>query len=352
MSYTYQAGLTGGTDARDDLFQKIRAAMLAQGWTQLDVISDTPASRNIVFKGVELTPGKGNGPIVRVFTIITTPTRISYYGYADWDPITHTGSKESGSASQTYLLTQEAQHAYFLRVNPVAVAVCSKIGSGYNKCSWGFFRRHLPAHKAGVVLTAGASAAGVSTVNVTTDPRAGLQVGQRVLLQNFGHASASANFSNAELREIASMAAGSITFTAPLVKAYDAGALIGLRPYPMLIVGQSIGDAGGPTYVPHDDTGATMGITSHFQLTAVVPGISVSGVVGTTTPHEFFLGHFAISNNAAGKQMPFVGTLYHWQTIHSYNSIHTLEDTFDDGNGGSLIMLHQSQYTVTALGPR
>jgi len=214
MAYTYGSGSFASTNA---LFDALKTALLAQGWTVLDTI----ATRDLVMRTADIdATWTGVYGIVRITS--DGSSHITSFAYQDWDPGTHTGTTNKSPSSAGYV---GGSGNYRLRVNPFSfVLATDQEGAIYG----GYMRRlvQLNVTDGFTTLSAGASASATS-LSVSNDMTGRLQVGMKVPLFNFGHSSASSNYNNCEWVTITSISSGSIGVSA-ITNAYDSGAVLGI----------------------------------------------------------------------------------------------------------------------------
>lgn len=340
MSVSYS---TGTAATIDDMHLKLRAAMVAAGWTLIDVISDVTGTRDVVYQSATLEPGADNYCYLR---LNVTANTWSHRVYTDWDTGTNTGSKEAGVNGQSSISLTGSQ--YWMRVNEFAVALVYKSSASYYKMYGGFLRRGLPRAKSGITKTTAGYAAGAFTMNVNTDMTSRLKVGQRVVIYNHSHNSAGANFNNSEVLTIQSVAAGSITFVTATTKAYDSGAVIGWNPHPAITLYFSSGS------LESANTYATM---FHDGVWSSNTGQDIDGfavILATesyTDPDEismeFMPGVYAFHFITAGKT-GFHGYSYHWEAA-AWNT-QAIEDVMTDG-ANNFLVFYTASGSCTLLGP-
>ncbi len=351
MTAAYSTGTATGAGAVNNFFLTIRTAILANGWTELDVISNSAGSRDVIFRSSPLDATAGNCCFIRLTQ--TATTIMTQRAYQDWDTSTHAGTRVAGQGGGGGLDTyQDSSFTYFLRVNEFAFAWVAKISSSYVKGYCGFLRRGLAAAKAGMSRTSGVISAGTTagtSVPLASDLTGKLQPGQVVTLMNYGHASGSANAAHAEALTVATVGASSLTFTTNIVSAYDAGAVIGENVYPVLVTGAVSGGvaagaiANTTSVIFHDGTYTGVASTMVVAATAVPFHATVQNAPSSTT-QEYASGVWSMSFTTAS-HAGFLGYLYHWE--YSANNAQTSEDIMDDGDNTFLFTNNNC-----ILGPR
>lgn len=347
----YTTGTATGPGATDALMQAVRTHLLANGWTQLHSFSETVGSKDYVMRGAALDATADNRPIVRLTQ--TSATRIVNRVYSDWDTGTNTGIGEAGSTAVSYLDTQDASFSYFLKANQYAFYLVAKIATSYNKNYCGFTRRGLGSTKSGITKSTGSIAIGATNIPTASDMSGKLKVGQKIHIQNYAHSSASLNKENCELVEVLSITGGgspSITLTAAVTKNYDAGALIGQ--YPMPVMGCQFGGntaSIGTGYHPFHGDGSRTGATN--QTSADNYG-NLSNDANTDPDEatmEYVGGLVSVSTQTAGKT-GFKGFLYHVECCTAGGQ--AMEDIMDDGDYTFVIVSQNPTTGCAMIGPR
>jgi hypothetical protein len=337
------AAYSTGSGTPDQFYLALRTAMLANGWTEHDVISNTTGARDVVFKSSPLDATALNCAFIRV-RMATNPVW-GFNVYTDWDATTHVGMN-AGVDSQNF--QQSGAFAYWIRVNEFAVTFCNNIGGTYKKWYAGFVRRALPANKAGMTKTTQGYSAGVATMNVASDMTAKLKVGQWVQIINYNHTSGSANASNSEKMVIQSIASGSITFTGNTTLAYDTGAIIGENVLPVIST-----QVEGPNTMAGKMPVAQDGF---YQANGLPVTVDVLVLGSLATPsmstNEYVPGMFSASTNGASSlHKGFIGYLYHWICTGWGSQVN--EDIMDDGTKTYMVLFAQAAGSFTgAMGPR
>lgn len=322
----YTTGTAVGPGAVAAFFDALHAQLIANGWTDLDVISSVSGSKDVVMQGSALDAGGFYKPYVRITQ--TSTTAFFVRAYQDWDPTTHVGVNEANNASTGPLTLQDTSFTYWIRANGLAFIAAAKIGATYNRAYAGLLRRGLPAKFAGITKSTGALAIGATSIPVASDMTGKLAVGQKVMLFNYAHSSASANKGNAELVTISSISATAIGVSAT-IKAYDAGAIVGERILPGLVASYGgstdIGGAVNPVVAPDGSYTSQTG----QQLAKNNVLLEPSNATPNTDSNKFGAGFLNLSVSTAGKSGS-VGSAYH--LIFAATSANTAaEDVFDDG---------------------
>jgi hypothetical protein len=340
----YVTGTAVGPGAGDAFFQVLRTVMDANGWSEYDVISDSVGNRDIVFRGTAGDTTANNRPYIRVAMVSNA---YSHRVYTDWDATTHVGTHQCGTG--TGGATQDATFTYWIRVNEFAIAHCVKLGAVYYKSYAGFVRRAMPPAREGLTKTSSGYAAGTTTMNVDSDMTLKLKVGQKVVIYNHSNNSAGANFHNSEMLVVQSVASGSITFEYGSNFAYDAGAVIGWNPSPVVnfyinnnevIIGSCLANMG--------HNGVYGGTTVH--TCSVDPYIFASEV--NSDPSDISLeyapGVYIATLSSSTWGTGYHGYLYHYESAAS--SAQVKEDTMTDGIN-TYVVLGVSTTSVMLLGP-
>lgn len=336
---------TGTAATTDAFFLALQTLMTANGWTVISTISNVVNNRDIVYRGAALDATAQNYIYLR---LTWDGTYWSTRTYADWDTGTNTGSKGAGALSQSALALSSS--SYWIRVNEYAIACCVKISATYYKMYGGYARRGLPNSKNGLTRTTAGYAAGVTSMNVASDMTTRLKVGQKVVIYNNSHSSASANFSNAELAIISSITSGAITFSGPTAYAYDSGAVIGWNPNPAIVSywdsSESLSSAGCYATMLHDAYWASL--TS--QPVSIAPVILTNETY--TDPDEIsleYMGGIVSAYFTSSGKGGFVGFLYHWEAVAG--GAQTKEDTMSDGTNAFTVLVVATTFCIM-LGPQ
>lgn len=346
----YTTGTATGPGANDAFFQAIRAQLTANSWTEHDVINDSVGTRDIVFRGSILgdtTPALR--PFVRVTEVSTT--KIGFRGYADWDTTNHAGMAECGNAtSNSYMDTQDASFVYFMRANGHAFALCAKIGLAYHKNYQGFARRGLPTTKSGVGKVTSSKSVGNTVLALDNDLTGKLKVGQKIMIMNYAHNSASGNKENAEIVTVASVGSSTITISA-LTKNYDAGAIVGQHINQLIISHYQPG--GSPPwqsqYQPYRHDGTYVSTTNH-TVTFQEVFLNVEANTGPDNQFNDYSGGFFSFATSTASYLGHIGYPYHWEITASNGGI-ALEDIMDDGDNTYIVLYSDSGRTLV-MGPR
>jgi hypothetical protein len=316
----YLEGYAVGPNGTDVFYGILRTAMLANGWTLYDTIANTLNNRDQVFRSTPVDATANNCCYLRI--TITGSTFI-WYIYVDWDPVTHTGAKQGGHTSAATVGSNTSQ--YWLRVNEFAVAfsLVRPISFTHGKAYAGFVRRMMAPTKGGLTCTSTPHVGTDTTVNVMSDMTGKLLVGQRVVMYNHSHNSASANFLRAGIFRVRSLTSTTITFASALGGAYDAGAVIGWNPHPGFVMTGSLGSvddlASGYACMNHDgawgsSTNQAVALTSQV-LTNTESELDPDNVEG-----DYRCGVFSLSSALANVN-GFHGTLYHWEAVACFQIV-------------------------------
>lgn len=323
----YVHGSNAGS--REGVFDAIRAALVAAGWTEL-FYSPTVGLRYIYSQGSELTPGVGNAPIIGVGELVADST-IYFWTCADYEPGSHTMIEVAGNVQDHFannaIHTGTTSNQWWLRINPFAMFVSNMVDGGnvWNAYD-GLLKRGLGAAKSGVTTTTAAYTAGATVLAVSSDMTAQLQVGQKIHIQNFHHVAASANVGHCEVKTISAIASGSITLSAGLSLNYDAGALVGEMPLPTACGGNST--TGFPSvFVPFNKDGSRSSSTGQTYSEVLYPlfciGQSEWTPDGTT-------GEFASGPLVLLSSMGFGG--YPYNVLIVAGSAGSYGDIYSDGD--------------------
>jgi hypothetical protein len=341
----YETGTATGTGAGNNFFLAIRAHLLANGWTEHDVISTTAGARDVVFRSSALDATAD----VRAFVRLTqnSTTNLFFTIYTDYDATTHVGMNSAGTSSFANYTVQDASFTYYLWIDQFGGMVCAKIGTTITRVPWGFARRGLDPSESGITKTTSSLAIGATSLPVASDMTGKLRVGQKVLIVNYAHASGNANASNAESVTITSISSSAIGVSA-LTKAYDSGAVVGENVIPSIVAIGGTTNIGGSTYAPINPDGTrtaangqTIAINGFTFATEsnVDPG-DISGKYGSgiltltssTTGKTDFKGHpRGLTFCAGGSQV--------------------IEDIMQSGSY-SYLVLDAAASGCTCLGPR
>jgi hypothetical protein len=263
MAICYETGSANGAGATNNFFIILRDHLLANGWTQHDIISSAAGSREVVFRGAALDATADVRPFVKVKQTATAV--LEFTTWSDYDVSTHTGMNSAGTTVGSATMTlQDAGFSYYLWIDGYGGLVCGKIGTSITRGYMGFARRGLDPSESGITKTTGALAIGATSLPVASDMTGKLRVGQVVLIVNYAHSSASANASNAEAVTITSVSSTAIGVSA-LTKAYDSGALVGDNVIPSLV-----------------SPGATAGLWNTAGLAPINPDGTRTAVNGQT----------------------------------------------------------------------
>jgi hypothetical protein len=223
-AYTYSSFSFGPSDGQD-LFNGIRTAVLAQGWT---VWATYTANQNIIFR----SPALDGGSAFILIQMDITGGSLAIRTAADWDLAAGTAINPATSGSGVFPLVGASGTCRFRCTNTSWVGTFidndnSVLSAGlHRRLSWG------PGSASGMTeygtsLVTNALTAGASRVLTTSTSLVGLNyVGQFVGIKNFAHVAANANAAHYELCQITSITPTSIT-VANLANNYDAGAMVG-----------------------------------------------------------------------------------------------------------------------------
>ena len=320
-----------GLPGASNLFEALRTHLLANGWTEHDVITDTAGSQDSIFKGTALDATAGNAPFVRL--TVTDTTHIGLRCYSDWETATHTGANVGGAIGWSYLLVSNTPFTYVIRANPVSFYLCAKLIGAYNKVYGGFLRRGYGTAKSGMTKTTAPYGIGVTSINVASDMTGKIRVGQYIDILNHSH-TAGANFANGEKVRVASVAPGAIGISA-LTKAYDSGALVGANVYPNMVSAQSVtSNATGATYHPlHLDGSYTSATGQNGACASQNMSLENTSDPGDAD-NEYTAGVFAVTANTAGKTGTR-GWMYH---VLSAACDRHIEDVLLDGTNDYLLV--------------
>jgi hypothetical protein len=343
----YYTGTATGPGAGDALMQAMNTNLLAGGWTAVDIISSSTGTRDVVYKGSALDSTAGNAPYIRITQ--TSTTNIAFRCYQDWDTTTHVGINEAGNGSASPSITvTDASFVYFMRINPVALFVCAKNSSNYNKAYVGFLRRGLGLSRSGCTKTTGTSTSGTATINVASDLTTKLKVGQTIQIVNYAHSSASANAAKVEKKVIQSISSSSITFTANLTNSYDTGALVGENVLPVCVT--AVNGAGGMStmYFPTQIDGTRTTNIGQTINPVEVAFNSTTQNSPSTGWGEYASGVYDISSGQTGTA-GFRGWFYHLECVTK--GVQSLEDVMTDGDN-TFIVLGLGTGLAVCVGPQ
>lgn len=340
--------ITGTAANGDSFYTAVRTAMLANGWTLIDNISDAVNNRQQVFRGGAIDATAQN------YVYIEARWTGSYYSltvYTDWDTTSHTGQHQTGSTSQNSI-SGWVNFTYHVRVNDFAVGYVWVYSGTYYKGYSGFVRRGLSPAKAGITKTSAAYSAGATVLNVSSDMTAKLKPNQKVVIYNHGGNSGSANWGNAELVQILSLTSTSITLTGPLAYGYDAGAVIGWNPFPgVTMYATSFTTDTSLTTYPYMTfylDGYWGGYTSQSGYTY----FTVFGNEGYNDPGdinlEFTGGTFDLNCTQTGRN-GFHGYFYHYECCANGGQIRG--DIMDDGTNQYVVVSGGYSSAALILGP-
>jgi phage baseplate assembly protein W len=220
-------------------FPALRQAMADMGWTEVRTYTNA-SGPDVVFRGKELYPGAGNGPIIR-FSANTTANSFNGYGYSDLDTSTGTGAN---AASTNVFFTFGAY--WLLAVTGVSVFMLTGTSLTVQSAHtyWGHLRRLLGPDTYGCTRASTALASGATSIPTTSSMVGKLRVGQRLTVVNRSGNSASANFSRVAFVTLNAVSASALTVSA-LPGAFDVGALVGDNVYP-LAMGEPLGSGSNP----------------------------------------------------------------------------------------------------------
>jgi len=352
MAQMLVLGYPATTGAVNLMYVDLRKALLNNGWTEHDIISSTPGARDIVFKSTPLDATAGNACFLRITQ--TGSTNLWWHVYMDWDTTTHAGINDAAPASAAALL--DTTFLTVARVNPYAVALYFRFTNSRTNAYAGYVRRGLPASKAGFTKTSVSTLAGATTVGVVSDMTGKLKVGQRVMIYNYAHSSASANAANAEVAYIQTITAGTIAFTGPLTKNYDAGAIIGQNPMPIVSTFTNENSGGSAIYLtyymPIALDGVRVGPQSHTAVAIQVQPATESNIDPGDIYLDYGIGLIGVSSNETSKT-GWLGHLYHWECCAALTAgVLQIGDDINDGSHSYLVMSYNSTSDAFLMGPR
>jgi hypothetical protein len=333
-------------------FVGLAKALVANGWTEHDVISSSPGSRDVVFKSTPLDVTADNSCYLRIRQ--TALTSLLWNIYSDWDQATDTGANEASTGTPISLL--DTSFLVAARINPYSVALFFRVSISRAYAYAGYLRRGLPASKAGFTKTTSAYSAGTVTVSVASSMIGKLKVGQKVMIYNHVHNSTSPNFGNAETAYISAIAAGSITFTSGTTKAYDSGAVIGQSPMPVVTpLAYATGSNEGAQYLAYYMSvaldGSRVSATTHTAA-----GLEQLFSETSNDPGDIYLdigiGFCGISANETNKT-GFLGHLYHFECAAAPASGVALHgDDINDGSNSFMVVGVNVTSDMFLMGPR
>ena len=213
MSFYYATATWSATES--DYVSRIKAALLAVGWTVYDNINSTH----------QVMRSPGTNGATNVFTILEIYGNgggtVAVNACFDWDPSAHVGILKS--AGSGFIVTSGTGYIY---TNALGAFVCVIDGTFDKMAFVGQPRANVvPNVNDGICATTAGMSIGATSVAVDTNLTGHLYVGQVVAIQNFAHNNSSANKTNRELVTITAIAAGTLSFTAT-ANAYDSGARI------------------------------------------------------------------------------------------------------------------------------
>lgn len=345
MAY-YETGTATGTGATNNFFLAIRTHLLANGWTEHDVISSSAGSRDVVFRSSALDATADNRSFCRIKQASTTT--LEFTVYSDWDTSTHAGMNSAGgSGASCTLTTQDASFVYYLWIDTFGGIIACKIGSFINRCYLGFARRGLDSTDSGMTKSTSTLAIGATSIPVASDMTGKLRVGQKVQIVNYAHASGNANASNAEAFTITSISSSSIGCSA-LTKAYDSGAIIGENVIPTIVSSGATSSLWGNAYAPINPDGTRTAVNGQ---TVVVNSV-VFGQEANIDPGDISAkygpGFHALTSSTSGKT-DFKG--YPRGTFFCAQGAQVIEDIMVAGAYSYLVM-DTGASGCSILGPR
>jgi hypothetical protein len=342
----YLAATAAGAGAGNAFLVGLIAHLESNGWTQHDVISSTPGSRDVVMRGAALDATADIRPFVR-FTQ-TAATTIVCRAYSDWDTGTHAGMNECGAVGSSNWTVQDATFSYYAWVDGYGGWVVAKLASA-NRAYFGFARRGLPAIEAGITKTTAPLSVGATSLPVASDMTGKLRVGQKVLLMNYAHNSASGNASNVESVTITSIGASAIGCSA-LTKAYDAGAVLGDNVCPVLASQSTTTSSAlcGGIFYPFNLDGSRTTATAQTGAHDVVIFGAETSVDPEDINSKYSAGLTTFTTAIAGKT-GFKG--YPRGAVAFSGGAQALDDLMDDGVYTYLVS-GAGTGNILAMGPR
>ena len=343
----YATGTASGAGAGNNFLVALMAHMVANGWTEHDVISSTPGLRDVVMRSGPMSVTSD----LRAFVRFTQTTTTSLYalGYSDWDTTTHAGVNVCGASGTTTFAIQDASFSYVFWANNFAVFMAAKIGGVWVRAYHGFVRRGLAASRSGVHLITTAKSIGNTNIPLTGGQPSDLKAGQKVVVMNYAHASGSANAANAEVVTISSLFGNGINVSA-LTKAYDAGAVVGAYIPPLIIsVGANSGTLpGGTTHSPLHLDGTRTSATGQPNALNNTVLASEAFVDPDDTSLEYGSGVTNAHASTVGKQ-GLRG--YTYGAYCCAGGAQAVEDIMDDGDY-TFLLLGISTADGLIVGPR
>lgn len=346
----FVTGTATGPGAGDAFFLAIRTQVLANSWTELDVISTSTGTRDVVFQGAALDSTANNKPIVRLTQL--NSTTMALRSYTDWDTSAHAGWLDTGPATAAINI-QDASFVYWMKINGFAWSLCYKIGANYNKNYAGFFRRSVQTSKSGITKASGSISAGLTagtTVAVASDMTTKLKAGQYVHILNYGHSNASANKTHIERIQIQAVTSTTISFQTNVVNAYDAGALIGFNPMPNVsMLDTNSVSTFGTVYAPYYlDATRTSATGQTISTVANLPN-TFSAENPDSASNEYLAGYFQMTENVGGHQC-IRGIPYHFEIVAG--GTQGAEDIMDDGDHQWQLFNVSASSVIFMMGPK
>jgi phage baseplate assembly protein W len=313
---------TSGASNQAGVWNAIRTQLLAAGWTETTVVT-TAGIRNSVFTGIALDQTAANTPFIGVVEVVASNVIYVMTG-TDFDTGTKTWINSTGTVSTTQLTTSATQNTWWIRANGYALFVNVLTGaSAMWKCYAGWLHRGLTAARGGMTKCTGTLSIGGTTINTASSMVGKLMVGQKVLVVNYAHSSASANKANAELVTISAISSSALTVSA-LTKNYDTGALIGDRVMNTAVMGNCFVEWGN-MQTPIQKNGTASGTA--FYVSGV---IGVSSMKPDNTTGEYPFGFICHSwNSGSAGSNGWLGTPFH--VMQSYFGAQSYNDVFNDG---------------------
>jgi len=333
----------------DQFMQAFQIVVARNGWTLHDALSNTAGARDLVFRSSPMDAIADNRCYLRVkqYSLTTWGWNL----YTDWDTGTHTGANPTNVAGAQNTWNDYSGFLYKIRVNEWSVMfVIKQVSYQHDKGYAGFVRRPLRNSRSGLTRTTSPYAIGTSTMAVASDMTSRMKIGQRVLVYNNSHSSVSANFSNAEVLKIQSIASGSITFTTNSTKAYDSGAVIGQLAFNGVC--SAVGNtslSGVTNYMPFELDGTRTGPTNHVAY--FIESIPFTSGYGDSqsvnkTDGPGFTSMFVSTASKTG----LLGYPWHLFCTDYDGSYAQAEDIFDDGDY-QWVGLDGDGFIRTLMGP-
>lgn len=352
----YVEGIASAPNAVDAMFQVLRAHLVANGWTEHDVISNTANNRNVVFRGGALDATADVRPFLQIQSV--SSVLLGFTGYADYDTATHTGIASCGGTANAGIgISVDFSSPYIFRFDSMGGIICMRSGGSWNRAYLGFAYRGMESDEIGITKATGSLTAGATSISVASDMTGKLRVGQKVHVMNYAHNSASANAAKCEIVTISSVAAGSIGVSA-LANNYDSGAVIGENVCPLVVAngGNTAGSLGASTlYVPYNYDGSRTGLTGQTAVATACPIPRTAETDPTDgTPARFGTGIFAFAAATSAK-LDFKG--YPRGGVFNIaggglGGGTSFDELLSDGAGNSYFPLDPGTSTVTIVGPR